>query len=101
MFVSCTHSLVLHCNLPTVVYFSNARRLGPFPEGLIMHSYLGSAEMVPELAKLGCYFSFSGFLSSMSLQKAKKMIRSVSQSILYLALSCLHNEQFIFHITCF
>ncbi|KAM0938745.1 putative TatD family, metal-dependent hydrolase [Dioscorea sansibarensis] len=53
------------------------KRLGPFPEGLIMHSYLGSAEMVPELAKLGCYFSFSGHLSSTSLQKAKKMIRSV------------------------
>ncbi|KAJ0969960.1 hypothetical protein J5N97_022837 [Dioscorea zingiberensis] len=53
------------------------KRVGPFPEGLIMHSYLGSAEMVSELAKLGSYFSFSGHLSSMTLEKAKKMIRSV------------------------
>ncbi|KAL2932117.1 putative metal-dependent hydrolase YabD [Bienertia sinuspersici] len=50
---------------------------GPFPEGVILHSYLGSAEMVPELARLGAYFSFSGFLMSMKLQKAKKMLKAV------------------------
>lgn len=51
--------------------------MGPFPAGLILHSYLGSAEMVPEFAKLGAYFSFSGFLMSMSEKKAKKMLRAV------------------------
>ncbi|CAO2823787.1 unnamed protein product [Amaranthus hypochondriacus] len=53
------------------------RETGPFPEGVILHSYLGSAEMVPELARLGAYFSFSGFLMSMKLQKAKKMLKVV------------------------
>ncbi|XP_057544156.1 uncharacterized protein LOC130823538 [Amaranthus tricolor] len=53
------------------------RETGPFPEGVILHSYLGSAEMVPELARLGAYFSFSGFLMSMKLQKAKKMLKAV------------------------
>lgn len=50
---------------------------GPFPASVILHSYLGSADMVPEFAKLGAYFSFSGFLMSMKESKAKKMLKSV------------------------
>ncbi|VFQ89012.1 unnamed protein product [Cuscuta campestris] len=50
---------------------------GPFPNGIILHSFLGPAEMVPEFAKLGAYFSFSGFLMSLKESKAKKMVRSV------------------------
>ncbi|XP_057969944.1 uncharacterized protein LOC131159228 isoform X2 [Malania oleifera] len=53
------------------------QRMGPFPAGVILHSFLGSAEMVPEFAKLGAYFSFSGFLMSMNVQKAKKMLKMV------------------------
>ncbi|XP_062110981.1 uncharacterized protein LOC133822608 [Humulus lupulus] len=53
------------------------QRMGPFPAGVILHSYLGSAEMVPEFAKLGAYFSFSGFLMSMQEKKAKKMLKKV------------------------
>ncbi|PIN10825.1 TatD-related DNase [Handroanthus impetiginosus] len=53
------------------------KSMGPFPSGVILHSYLGSAEMVPELFKLGAYFSFSGFLMSMKESKAKKMVKSV------------------------
>lgn len=50
---------------------------GPFPAGVILHSFMGSAEMVPEFTNLGSYFSFSGFLTSMKKEKAKKMIKSV------------------------
>ncbi|GAV67705.1 TatD_DNase domain-containing protein [Cephalotus follicularis] len=53
------------------------RSMGPFPAGVILHSYLGSAEMVPEFAKLGAYFSFSGFLMDMKAQKAKQMLKMV------------------------
>lgn len=53
------------------------RRMGPFPSGIILHSYMGSAEMVPEFAKLGSYFSFSGFLMSMEAQKAKRILKMV------------------------
>jgi TatD DNase family protein len=53
------------------------KSVGPFPSGVMLHSYLGSAEMVPEFAKLGAYFSFSGFLMSMSEKKAKKMLKAV------------------------
>ncbi|KAG6671195.1 hypothetical protein I3843_Q009300 [Carya illinoinensis] len=53
------------------------KSIGSFPAGVILHSYLGSAEMVPEFAKLGAYFSFSGFLMSLEGRKAKKMLRAV------------------------
>ncbi|VVB14944.1 unnamed protein product [Arabis nemorensis] len=53
------------------------KSVGPFPAGVILHSYLGSAEMVPEFAKLGAYFSFSGFLMHMNEKKAKKMLKAV------------------------
>ncbi|KAH7524546.1 hypothetical protein FEM48_Zijuj06G0130900 [Ziziphus jujuba var. spinosa] len=53
------------------------QRMGPFPAGIILHSYMGSAEMVPEFAKLGSYFSFSGFLMSMEARKAKRILEKV------------------------
>lgn len=66
------------------------RLLGPFPTGIILHSYMGSAEMVPEFAKLGCYFSFSGFLMSMEARKAKRILKMVIfHHILSCHLACL------------
>ncbi|KAL3627661.1 hypothetical protein CASFOL_029024 [Castilleja foliolosa] len=53
------------------------KSVGPFPSGLILHSYLGSAEMVPQFTSLGAYFSFSGFLMTMKESKAKRMLKSV------------------------
>ncbi|KAL3851280.1 hypothetical protein ACJIZ3_013162 [Penstemon smallii] len=50
---------------------------GPFPAGIVLHSYIGSAEMVPEFSKLNAYFSFSGHLMSMKESKAKQMLKSV------------------------
>ncbi|XP_061351252.1 uncharacterized protein LOC133296308 isoform X2 [Gastrolobium bilobum] len=54
------------------------KSMGPFPAGVILHSYLGSAEMVPEFSKLGAYFSLSGFLMSLKANKAQKMLKMVS-----------------------
>ncbi|DBA78749.1 TPA: Catalyzes the hydrolysis of D-tyrosyl-tRNA(Tyr) [Trebouxia sp. C0004] len=43
---------------------------GPFPQGLILHSWIGPAEMVDALAKIkGVYFSLSGHLTRMSKKK--------------------------------
>lgn len=50
---------------------------GPFPSGVVLHSFLGSAEMVPQFAELGGYFSFSGFVMSLKESKAKKMLKAV------------------------
>ncbi|XP_062226519.1 uncharacterized protein LOC133924816 isoform X3 [Phragmites australis] len=53
------------------------KQSGPFPAGVLLHSYLGSAEMVSGLANLVCYFSLSGFLTGMKSTKAKKMLKSI------------------------
>ncbi|RLM75626.1 tat-linked quality control protein TatD [Panicum miliaceum] len=53
------------------------KQTGPFPAGVLLHSYLGSAEMVFGLANLGCYLSLSGFLTGMKSSKAKQMLKSI------------------------
>ena len=35
------------------------RAEGPFPSGLVMHSFQGPREVIAPLAKLGAYFSLS------------------------------------------
>ncbi|XWS57982.1 hypothetical protein CRYUN_Cryun09bG0220100 [Craigia yunnanensis] len=51
--------------------------IGPFPSGVILHSFQGSPEVVPELTKLGSYFSFSGHLMPLKEDKAKKIVKAV------------------------
>lgn len=53
------------------------KQTGPFPAGVLLHSYMGSAEMVSALANLGCYFSLSGFLTGMKSTKAKHVLKSI------------------------
>ena len=51
---------------------------GPVPErGFLLHSYGGSAEMVPCFAELGGYFSFTGYF----LRKAKGRNREVFKAV--------------------
>lgn len=71
-------SFSFHIKVPIDGSLFMTRSAGPFPAGVILHSFLGSAEMVPRLAKLGAYFSFSGHLMSLKSQKAKKVLKSVS-----------------------
>ncbi|XP_020988459.1 uncharacterized protein LOC107471923 isoform X1 [Arachis duranensis] len=67
----------VHCVRAFGELLEMMKSMGPFPAGVILHSYLGSAEMVPEFSKLGAYFSFSGFLMSLKANKAKKMLQMV------------------------
>lgn len=51
---------------------------GPFPQGLILHSWIGPAEMVDVLAKIqGVYFSLSGHLTRMSKKKYEPMVKKI------------------------
>ncbi|KAL0020598.1 hypothetical protein WJX77_009472 [Trebouxia sp. C0004] len=51
---------------------------GPFPQGLILHSWIGPAEMVDALAKIkGVYFSLSGHLTRMSKKKYEPMVQKI------------------------
>ncbi|KAG7575789.1 Metal-dependent hydrolase [Arabidopsis thaliana x Arabidopsis arenosa] len=53
------------------------RSVGPFPAGVILHSFNGSAEVVPKLAELGAYFSFSGWFTYIDEKIAKKTLKSI------------------------
>lgn len=49
---------------------------GPYPQGLILHSWIGPAEMVDMLARIdGVYFSLSGHLTCMSKKKYEPMVK--------------------------
>lgn len=51
---------------------------GPYPCGLILHSWIGPAEMVDALAKIeGVHFSLSGHLTRMSKKKYEPMVKKV------------------------
>ena len=50
----------------------------PLPNrGFLLHSYSGSAELIPRLAALGAYFSFSGYF----LHERKQSIRNTFTKI--------------------
>ncbi|OMP06400.1 TatD family [Corchorus capsularis] len=67
----------IHCVRAFGDLLQIVKDMGPFPDGIILHSYLGSAEMVPEFAKSGAYFSLSGYVMPMKAQKAKKMLKAI------------------------
>lgn len=62
--------------------------MGHFPEGIILHSYLGNQEQVKQLAKYGAYFSFSGFATSLKRHKAQQVWRAVPSDRLLLETDC-------------
>jgi len=45
--------------------------------GFLLHSYAGSAELIPRLVKLGAYFSFSGSI----LKPSNRAIREIFQQV--------------------
>ncbi|KAG7553769.1 TatD family [Arabidopsis suecica] len=52
------------------------RSIGPFPAGVILHSFNGSAEVVPKLNELGAYLSFSGWFTYIDEKIGKKTLKS-------------------------
>lgn len=53
----------------------------PTPErGFLLHSYNGSAELVPRLSALGAYFSFSGYFLRADKQKTRDTFQQVPSS---------------------
>ncbi|CAH8360047.1 unnamed protein product [Eruca vesicaria subsp. sativa] len=53
------------------------RSVGPFPAGVILHSFNGTAEVVPKLAELGAYFSLSGWFTYIDENIAKDTLKSI------------------------
>ncbi|MDC0088102.1 TatD family hydrolase [Akkermansiaceae bacterium] len=57
----------------------------PLPErGFLLHSYGGSAELVPRLAKLGAYFSISGYFLHPRKRKVIEAFQQVPRDRLFI-----------------
>ena len=54
------------------------QELGPFPAGLVLHSWSGPPEMVAQLAAIeGVHFSVSGHATRLKLAKARATVAAV------------------------
>ena len=55
---------------------------GPFPAGLVLHSWAGPLEMVPPLVAIdGVHFSVSGHVTRVKLAKARATVAAVRQPL--------------------
>jgi TatD DNase family protein len=52
--------VTVHCLKAWGALMESLRRRPPLPRGFLLHSYGGPAELVPELVRLGAFFSISG-----------------------------------------
>jgi TatD DNase family protein len=55
------------------------KKEGGLPYGGVIHSFSGSADMVPVLEKLGASLSFSGSVTKKANKKAAKAVMAVSE----------------------
>jgi TatD DNase family protein len=54
------------------------KHIGPICDGGVIHSYSGSADMIPILQKYGFYISFSGSVTHPNNKKVQKSLKKVS-----------------------
>ena len=54
------------------------KHFGPLPSPGVIHSYSGSADLIPILEKLNLYISFSGSVTRPNAKKAAKALGAVS-----------------------
>jgi TatD DNase family protein len=67
----------VHCRRAWGLLAETLRDLGGFRPGLVVHSYSGAEEMLPELAALGAYFSFSGSVTHDRNIRGRRALASV------------------------
>jgi TatD DNase family protein len=69
--------VILHCVQAHQVMLELLERRGPLPAGGVMHSYSGSAELVPRYARLGLYFSFAGIVTHDNAKRPRRALAAV------------------------
>ncbi len=80
-------ALAKEMNLPVTLHVRKAwdrfihimKRTGSLPAGGLVHSYSGSADMVPLFESFGLYISFSGSVTRPNARKVKEAITAVSK----------------------
>ncbi|CAL5219180.1 g965 [Coccomyxa viridis] len=68
----------VHCVKAFGALSDIVHKAGPFPAGLVLHSWAGSAEVTRQLARIeGVYFSISGHTFNLSDKKLTPMLQQV------------------------
>jgi TatD DNase family protein len=67
----------IHCRRAWGVMLDLLRAEGPHPAGLVLHSYGGGPDLVPQLAALNAYFSFSGSITYARNKRSPAAAREV------------------------
>ncbi|MBF0232436.1 MAG: TatD family hydrolase [Desulfamplus sp.] len=60
------------------IFIKILKKMGTLPEGGVIHSYSGSADMVKIFEKYGLYISFSGSITKPNNKKTRKALTAVS-----------------------
>ncbi|MEI6217563.1 MAG: TatD family hydrolase [bacterium] len=67
----------VHCRKAWDIILPILEDVGGLPAGFILHSYSGSAELVPRLAAMGAYFSFSGAITWPRNERGRRAVVAV------------------------
>ncbi|MGV3771365.1 MAG: TatD family hydrolase [Verrucomicrobiales bacterium] len=74
----------IHCLKAWGLLLEILKKEGPFPDGFLIHSYGGSAEMIKQLADQGAYFSLSGYFAHSRKGKQQTVFRQIPRDRLLL-----------------
>ncbi len=72
--------IVLHCVGAHALLLDMLEASGPLPHGGVLHSYSGSAELVPRYAKLGLSFSFAGVITRPEAKRPQRALCAVPRN---------------------
>lgn len=67
----------VHCLRAWGSLLEHLRGLRTRPPAIVIHSYSGAPELIPELARLGAYFSFSGAVTRPASRRARASAAAV------------------------
>jgi TatD DNase family protein len=76
--------VILHCVHAHQGMLELLERGGPLAAGGVLHSYSGSAELVPRYARLNLYFSFAGILTRDNAKRPRRALEAVPRERLLL-----------------
>lgn len=62
----------VHCRKAWESLITAFHETGPLPRNFAIHSYSGHPELIPKLAELGAFFSFSGSVTHSKNKRARK-----------------------------
>ena len=89
----------MHCVRAYGKLLELVQAAGPFPAGLLLHSWAGPPEMVGPLAKVpGVHFSLSGHLTRLPLAKACDTVQQVRSKFKHFPTKVLARHQVLEHM---